>query len=133
VHHSPKDALAVIGDFNIAPEDTDLGIGPDNVKRWLRDGKASFLPEERKWFQTLCAWGLKDSYRQLHPEDAERFSWFDYRSKGFDREPKRGLRIDHVLGTKSLNKTLKECGIDYNIRAMEKPSDHCPVWSRFDI
>jgi len=133
VHHSPKDALAVIGDFNIAPEDTDLGIGPDNVKRWLRDGKASFLPEEREWFQTLCAWGLKDSYRQLHPEDAERFSWFDYRSKGFDREPKRGLRIDHVLGTKSLNKTLKECGIDYDIRAMEKPSDHCPVWSRFDI
>lgn len=132
-HHSAKDAVAIIGDFNIAPNDNDLGIGPDNVKRWLRDGKASFLPEEREWFETLCAWGVKDTWREQHPNDNEWFSWFDYRSKGFDREPKRGLRIDHILGTEALTKTLNDCGINYDIRAMEKPSDHCPVWSKFDI
>ncbi len=131
-YHSPKDALAVIGDFNIAPSDNDLGIGPDNVKRWLRDGKASFLPEEREWFETLCAWGLKDTWRQQNPDNNDWFSWFDYRSKGFDREPKRGLRIDHILATSVLSNTLKNCGIDYDIRAMEKPSDHCPVWAEFD-
>jgi len=132
-HHSAKKPVAIIGDFNIAPSDNDLGIGPDNVKRWLRDGKASFLPEEREWFEALCAWGVSDTWREKNPDDDSWFSWFDYRSKGFDREPKRGLRIDHVMATKPLLKTLKDCGIEYPIRAMEKPSDHCPVWSSFDI
>ena len=132
-HHNAKDLVAVIGDFNIAPNDNDLGIGPDNVKRWLREGKASFLPEERQWFDTLCSWGLKDTWRMKQPNDNTKFSWFDYRSKGFDKEPKRGLRIDHVLATNPLAKKLKNCGIEHDIRGMEKPSDHCPVWAEFDI
>ncbi len=131
--HSANDNLALIGDFNIAPVDADLGIGPDNVKRWLRQGATSFLPEEREWFERLRAWGLDDSYRVKYPDKDDKFSWFDYRSKGFDREPKRGLRIDHLLTTRSMTAVLKDSGIDYDIRAMEKPSDHCPVWSEFDI
>ncbi len=131
--HAPTDNLAPIGDFNVAPVDEDLGIGPDNVKRWLRQGATSFLPEEREWFQRLCAWGLDDSYRVKYPDRDDRFSWFDYRSKGFDRDPKRGLRIDHLLSTRSMTPTLVDSGIDYDIRAMEKPSDHCPAWSEFDI
>lgn len=131
--HTPADNLALIGDFNVAPVDADLGIGPDNVKRWLRSGATSFLPEEREWMQRLSNWGLDDSYRVLYPDKNDKFSWFDYRSKGFDRDPKRGLRIDHVLCTKSMTRTLKNSGIDYDIRAMDKPSDHCPVWSEFDL
>ena len=57
------------------------------------------------------------------------FSWFDYRSKMFDDDPKRGLRIDHILLSESLNQSLKSVGIDYDARAMEKPSDHCPIWA----
>lgn len=131
--HSASDNLAVIGDFNVAPVDVDLGIGPDNVKRWLRQGATSFLPEEREWFTRLCAWGLDDSYRLKYPDKDDKFSWFDYRSKGFDRDPKRGLRIDHLLSTRSMSATLVDSGIDYEVRGMEKPSDHCPVWSEFDI
>lgn len=131
--HSPEDNLVVIGDYNVAPVDEDLGIGPDNVKRWLRSGNTSFLPEEREWMQRLIDWGLDDSYRVKYPDKDDKFSWFDYRSKGFDREPKRGLRIDHLLSTKSMTNKLVDSGIDYDIRAMEKPSDHCPVWSEFDI
>jgi len=125
--------LAVIGDFNVAPVDNDIGIGPDNAKRWLRTGATSFLPEERDWMQALVDWGLTDTYRQKYPDEAELFSWFDYRSRGFEREPKRGLRIDHLLATRSLAKTLVDSGIDYDVRSMEKPSDHCPVWSEFDL
>lgn len=131
--YEPKQHLAVIGDFNIAPVDNDLGIGPDNVKRWLRAGTTSFLPEEREWLQRLFDWGLDDSYRVKYPDVDDLFSWFDYRSKGFDRDPKRGLRIDHILTTKALTSKLVDSGIDYTIRAMEKPSDHCPVWSSFDV
>ncbi len=125
--------LAVIGDFNIAPLDQDIGIGPDNAKRWLKTGKASFLPEEREWLQSVFDWGLTDNYRKLYPNNNDRFSWFDFRSKGFDRDPKRGLRIDHILTSQPLTDKIIDSGIDYDTRAMVKPSDHCPVWSEFDI
>ncbi|MDW7645955.1 MAG: exodeoxyribonuclease III [Desulfuromonadales bacterium] len=124
----PAAPLAVMGDFNIAPVDFDIGIGEDNAKRWLRTGKTSFLPEERAWFKRLQDWGLYDSFREQHVDTADRFSWFDYRSRGFEAEPKRGLRIDHILLTAPLMERCRHSGIDYEIRGMEKPSDHCPVW-----
>jgi exodeoxyribonuclease-3 len=127
-HFSPEQNVIVVGDMNVAPLDQDIGIGADNAKRWLRSGKCSFLPEEREWLQTLQQWGLQDLYRLHHPEVQDRFSWFDYRSKGFDREPKRGLRIDLMLATPSLAGRCTACDIDYAVRGLEKPSDHCPVW-----
>lgn len=131
--HSPDDALIVMGDMNIAPVDSDIGIGPDNAKRWLKTGKCSFLPEEREWIQKLYDWGLHDTFRDQHPEVDDRFSWFDYRSKGFEREPRRGLRIDLILATKPLLTSCNNTGIDYDVRGMEKPSDHCPIWAEFSI
>ena len=130
---SPQDRLMLIGDMNIARLDLDIGIGQDNAKRWLRDGKCSFLPEERGWMSELEAWGLHDTYRTVHPDNGELFSWFDYRSRGFEREPKRGLRIDLLLATAPLNERVKDAGIAYDIRGMEKPSDHCPIWVDLDI
>ncbi|WP_372870736.1 exodeoxyribonuclease III [Shewanella sp.] len=127
--YSKDDDIIVMGDINISPLDSDIGIGPDNAKRWLRTGKCSFLPEEREWLKTLKDWGFDDSFRVLHPEKEGTYSWFDYRSKGFDDN--RGLRIDVILTTKSLTERLKSSGVDYDIRAMEKPSDHAPVWSEF--
>ena len=131
--YKPDHALLIMGDFNISPEDKDIGIGEDNARRWLRTGKCSFLPEEREWFQSLLAWGLSDTFRLCHPDRDDQFSWFDYRSRGFEREPRRGLRIDGILATNSMNQTLATAGIDYDIRAMEKPSDHAPVWAEFDV
>ncbi len=129
---SPEQMLMVLGDMNVAPLDLDIGIGADNAKRWLRTGKCSFLPEEREWLQALCDWGLVDAFRICYPEVGDRFSWFDYRSRGFERDPKRGLRIDLILVTRPLAERLLDAGVDYEIRAMEKPSDHCPVWATLD-
>lgn len=131
-NHRPDDPLVVIGDMNVAPLDLDIGIGEDNAKRWLKTGKCSFLPEEREWLENLKQWGLYDTFRTCYPQTDDRFSWFDYRSGGFEREPKRGLRIDLVLATGVLNEHVVDAGIDYEIRGMEKPSDHCPVWAEFD-
>ncbi|MBU2711523.1 exodeoxyribonuclease III [Zooshikella harenae] len=131
--HQPQDFLVVVGDMNVAPLDLDIGIGADNAKRWLRTGKCCFLPEEREWLQQVISWGLNDCYRHLHPNTDDRFSWFDYRSKGFEREPKRGLRIDLILATSPLLSQLTQCQIDYDTRAMSKPSDHCPVIADFNI
>lgn len=129
----PRQNLLVVGDMNVAPLEQDIGIGSDNAKRWLRTGKCSFLPEEREWLETLIQWGLTDLYRQQYPDVDDRFSWFDYRSKGFDREPKRGLRIDLTLATASLAERCRDAGIDYEIRGLTKPSDHCPLWVDLDI
>lgn len=124
--------IIVMGDMNISPSDIDIGIGEDNRKRWLRTGKCSFLPEEREWLTRLQNWGLEDTYRKHFPDKDDKFSWFDYRSKGFEREPKRGLRIDLILASPSLASRCTDAGIDYDIRGMEKPSDHCPIWATFE-
>lgn len=126
------DPLVVMGDLNISPTDQDIGIGDQNAKRWLREGKCSFLPEEREWLREVMDQGLVDVYRQLHPDVSDRFSWFDYRSRGFEREPKRGLRIDLVLANAAMADMATAAGIAYDIRAMARPSDHCPVWVDFD-
>ncbi len=125
--HTPQEQVLVMGDMNISPTDLDIGIGEQNRKRWLRTGKCSFLPEEREWYQRLYEWGLTDAWRHLNPEERHIFSWFDYRSKGFDDDPRRGLRIDHILVTPPLLEMSKDVTIDYDIRAMDRPSDHCPV------
>ena len=130
---TPDQNLVIMGDMNVAPLDADIGIGADNAKRWLRSGKCSFLPEEREWLRTLTDWGLVDAYRIRHPEVDDRFSWFDYRSRAFEREPKRGLRIDLILVSAPMAERLLDAGIDYDIRGMTKPSDHCPVWATFDF
>lgn len=124
---------AVVGDMNVAPADSDIGIGTDNAQRWLRTGKCSFLPEERAWLEGLLEQGLTDCYRKIHPGVTDHFSWFDYRSRGFEREPKRGLRIDLILGSRKLAERCIGAGIDYDVRAMAKPSDHAPVWAEFDL
>ncbi|MDP5148268.1 exodeoxyribonuclease III [Shewanella sp. ULN5] len=128
-HHTPDEDIAVIGDINISPLDIDIGIGEPNAKRWLKTGKCSFQPEEREWLKTLLDWGFVDSFRQLHPTRTERYSWFDYRSKGFDDN--RGLRIDVILATTSLAANVVESDVDYALRGIEKPSDHAPIWSTF--
>lgn len=132
-HHTPDDLIAVVGDFNVAPFDDDIGIGAVNAKRWLKTGKCAFLPEEREWMERLNAWGLTDTYRHLHPEVSDRFSWFGYRSRAFEDNPKRGLRIDHIMVTKPLLALLQNSDISYSIREMEKPSDHAPVYADFNL
>lgn len=130
--NSQSGHVLVMGDMNIAPTDHDVGIGPDNAKRWLRTGKCAFLPEEREWFSQVESRGYTDVFRHLNPEDMT-YSWFDYRSKGFDKDPKRGLRIDHILASDSLLPKAREAGVSLGFRGMERPSDHCPVWAAFDL
>ncbi len=132
-HFSPTDNVIVMGDINVAHKDLDIGIGEVNKKRWLKTEKCAFLPEEIEWVDKLLNWGLIDSYRHLNPDVADRFSWFDYRSKGFADTPKRGLRIDAIMITKPLEQYLINSGIDYTIRGMEKPSDHAPIFIELDF
>ena len=128
IRNLDKENIILMGDFNVAPEDEDIGIGDVNAKRWLREGKCAFLPEEREmWFKVLNM-GFTDSWRSQNPGISDKYTWFDYRSRMFDQDPKRGLRIDQILVSESLKSSIKTTGMDYDARAMEKPSDHCPIW-----
>lgn len=130
IEETPKDyKLIVMGDFNICPLDLDIGIGPQNAKRWLSSGKCSFQPEEREMMGKLLSHDLVDSFRVLYPEAKDFYSWFDYRSQGI--LDNRGLRIDLILCSSALAPKVKESLIDLEIRTMEKPSDHAPVLTEF--
>jgi exodeoxyribonuclease III len=123
-----EDNIIVMGDFNVAPSPLDIGIGEINAKRWLKEGKTAFLPEEIDMWNSIKDLGFIDSWREQNPDEASIYSWFDYRSRMFDDTPKRGLRIDHIMISENLLPAMQETGIDYKARAMEKPSDHCPIW-----
>jgi exodeoxyribonuclease-3 len=113
---SPK--LALLGDYNIAPEDRDV----HDPKAW--QGKVLFSEPEKAAFKDMLALGLTDSFRLF--EQAEKsFSWWDYRMNGFKRN--LGLRIDHILLSPELAKSCKSCSIVRDFRAKERPSDHAPV------
>ena len=124
--------VVLTGDFNIAPNRNDIGMNEDGIKRWLSQGHTAFLPEEIEWYKKLTDLGLADIWREKNP-DSTKCSWFDYRSRGFDQDPKRGLRIDHFLLSNNLKNRYIGSEIDHEIRAMDKPSDHCPVVLDLDI
>lgn len=111
--------VAVVGDFNIAPEDRDVH---DPVE-W--EGSVLVSPLEREAFQKLLQLGLHDSFRRFTQEEGI-FSWWDYRAAGFRRN--RGLRIDHVLLNHTLHELCTQSVIDKAPRKLERPSDHAPVW-----
>lgn len=115
--------LAVVGDFNIAPEDCDV----HDPEEW--EGCVLVSPPEREAFFRLLSYGLQDSFR-LFPQEEKQFSWWDYRAAGFRRN--RGLRIDHVLLSKSLAECCLSSFIDKDARRAERPSDHAPVWVELD-
>jgi len=127
--HTSDEHIIVMGDINISPLDLDIGIGEPNQKRWLKTGKCSFQPVEREMLATLQDFGLVDTFRALYPTKTERYSWFDYRSKGFDDN--RGLRIDVILATPSLAQKCIESEICYVSRGLDKPSDHAPIFAEF--
>lgn len=116
--------VAVVGDFNIAPEDRDVH---DPVE-W--QGCVLVSPAEREAFATLLKLGLHDSFRNFEQEEKV-FSWWDYRAAGFRRN--RGLRIDHLLLSYELNKLCRQSKIDKEPRKVERPSDHAPVWVELEL
>lgn len=115
--------LAVLGDFNVAPEDRDV----HDPAAWV--GSVLVSDEERARFQALLALGLQDSFR-LFDQPAKTFSWWDYRMLGFQKN--QGLRIDHILLTKPLAKACTSSIVDRPMRKLERPSDHAPVVAEID-
>jgi exodeoxyribonuclease-3 len=110
--------LAVLGDYNVAPEDRDV----HDPKLW--EGQVLCSEEERAAFRRLLELGLRDSFR-LFEQPEKSFTWWDYRMNQFRRN--MGLRIDHILVSPPLAAKCAACTIDLEPRRLERPSDHAPV------
>ena len=115
--------LALLGDYNIAPEDRDV----HDPLEWA--GQIHCSDAERAALTALNALGLADAFRLFEQPDKS-YSWWDYRMLGFRRN--RGLRIDHILLSASLARRCTACEIDREPRKWEQPSDHVPVTATLD-
>ncbi|MBK9955911.1 MAG: exodeoxyribonuclease III [Rhodocyclaceae bacterium] len=110
--------LALLGDYNIAPEDRDV----HDPKAWA--GQVLCSEPERDAFRALLELGLTDAFR-LFEQPEKVFSWWDYRMLAYQKN--MGLRIDHILLSHPLAATCRSCAVDKAPRKLERPSDHAPV------
>jgi len=125
---SPDDLVAVCGDFNVAPLDSDLWDPAAFV------GQTHVSPEERAALDHVLDWGFEDVFRRFHP-DGGVFTWWDYRAGNFHKG--QGMRIDLVLLTRKLAERSTSLVVDREARkkspAGNKPSDHTVVITDIDL
>jgi exodeoxyribonuclease-3 len=107
--------LVICGDVNTAHRPIDLKNPRENEK------VSGFLPVERAWLDRLFGLGYIDTFRLLHPDDADQYSWWDVRTRA--RERNAGWRIDYFITTPELAPRVVSASIDAGVHG----SDHAPV------
>ncbi len=103
------------GDLNVAHREIDLANPKSNRKN------AGFTDEEREGFDNILAAGFIDSFRHLHPDETDAYSWWSYRAAA--RKRNIGWRIDYFCVSKILSSRIKQTKIHSEILG----SDHCPI------
>lgn len=107
--------VILCGDLNVAHEDIDIANPASNHKN------AGFTDEERGRMTELLSAGFTDSFRHLHPDEKDAYSWWSYFAKA--RERNVGWRIDYFLVSSVWKDHIKGASIHSDILG----SDHCPV------
>jgi exodeoxyribonuclease-3 len=107
------------GDYNVVPTPAD--IYPS--KSWSKN--ALVQPQPRAAYKRLLDQGWADALRALHPDEPI-YTFWDYKFGRWQRDS--GLRIDHLLLSKSLAPRLAAAGVDRQVRGEENASDHAPAW-----
>lgn len=118
-----EEPLVFAGDYNVIPQDEDAA----KPESWRADALA--LPETRAAFRRLLHLGLTDAFRARVPGPGQ-YSFWDYQAGAWQKN--NGIRIDHLLLSPQAADLLRDAGIDKEVRAGEKPSDHVPVWIDLD-
>ncbi len=116
-------AVLLSGDLN-APMPADE-FSAENT--WQEKNAQGFLPEEREGLHAIVAAGFVDAYRQIHPTERERYSWWSPRL--YKRRENRGWRLDHFFVHESIAHKIEECTMLTHVYG----SDHCPVVLEIDV
>jgi exodeoxyribonuclease-3 len=103
------------GDVNTAHREIDLARPKQN------ENTTGFLPEERAWIDKVVDAGYLDTFRHLHPDQTDAYSWWAYWGKARDRNV--GWRIDYFFTTPDLEPRIAAADIQSDVFG----SDHCPV------
>jgi exodeoxyribonuclease III len=103
------------GDVNTAHKPIDLARPKEN------ETVSGFLPIERAWLDKVVERGYIDTFRELHPDAVDRYSWWNMRTRA--RERNVGWRIDYFFISPGLRKHLVGADIHDDVLG----SDHCPV------
>jgi exodeoxyribonuclease-3 len=117
-HETPDRDLAVLGDFNVAPDDRDVWSTAAFA------GSTHVTDPERAAVARLREWGLVDAFRHCY-DDERLFTYWDYRQGAFHQH--RGMRIDLALVTRPLAGRITWSVVDRNARKGKAPSDHAPL------
>lgn len=113
--------LILVGDYNICREPIDIHDPKSNKN------SSGFLPEEREWFAKFLEAGYVDTFRHVNGDILHQYSWWSYRANA--RANNKGWRIDYVI----VNEELKDKVIDSKILPDARHSDHCPMYTTFDL
>ena len=108
--------VIVCGDFNVAHKAIDLARPKANYNK-----TAGYMQEEIDGMNRLISGGLADTFRHLHPDSTQKYSWWSYRAGA--RSKNIGWRIDYFLVSESLLPSVKNAFILEDLTG----SDHCPV------
>lgn len=118
-----KEGLEIIicGDVNTAHKEIDLTHPKANANT------SGFLAIERAWIDDLLKLGFIDSFRYIHGDIKEKYSWWSYRMNA--RQKNVGWRIDYFFISCGLKTKLKNAFIMDDILG----SDHAPVGIEIDL
>lgn len=111
--------LVFLGDYNVIPQPEDAA----RPEAWTED--ALFRPESRAALRRIVNLGLTEAIRSRDPAPGL-YTFYDYQANSWERN--NGIRIDHLLLSPQAADLLDDAGIDKEVRAGDKPSDHVPVW-----
>jgi len=113
--------VVLAGDWNVIPDDS-----KDNVfSARAMAADALSQPESRACFHRLRFAGWTDGLRAIHPT-GPLYTFWDYQAGAWQRDA--GFRIDHLMLSPAAADRLIDAGVDKDIRAREKASDHVPAW-----
>jgi exodeoxyribonuclease-3 len=113
---NPGTPLALMGDWNVAPLDTDVWPA------WDFAHSTHTSARERAAFAQFETIGLADVVRPRVPDG---FTFWDYQQLRFPRN--EGMRIDFILGSSAFAQLVTAASIHRNERKGDGPSDHVPV------
>ena len=113
--------VIVCGDLNVAHHKIDLKNPSSNRL------SAGFTDEERSKMTQFLDAGFIDTFRFLHPDAKDSYTWWSYMFKA--REKNVGWRIDYFIVSERIKDKIVRAEILDDILG----SDHCPVLLELDI
>jgi len=113
--------VVTLGDYNTCHKEMDIARPQEN------EGNSGFLPIERAWLDKYVENGYRDTFRILHPQQRDQYTWWS--NRGGARSRNVGWRIDYCFVDQDLVPAVRSADIYPDMQG----SDHCPISVDLDL